>query len=155
MLLRTLITEVTDPSDLGFDPSGDSGFGDTGLGAFGAFGVVFVVLFVVVVGVVLYRLVQGGMQWQANNESPLATVPATVVTKRQETGGGGHDTRVVTRYYATFQLASGERLELPLDGREFGLLAEADHGQLTHQGTRFKGFERSGAPSAVQDSPQD
>jgi hypothetical protein len=151
-----------DPSDTGFD---DPLHPDTGLSGFGAFGVIFVLAFIAVVGIVLYRLVQGGAQWQQNNASPELTVAAKVVTKRQDTDGGRNDTSVRTSYFATFELLSGERLELPVPGGQFGLLAEGDQGQLTHQGTRFKGFERSVAPSVApatplppnlpQDSPQD
>jgi len=45
-------------------------------------------------------------------------------------------------YYATFQVASGDRIELKISGKEYGILAEGDIGDLTFQGTRYKGFER-------------
>ena len=48
-----------------------------------------------------------------------------------------------TSYYATFQVESGDRMELLLNGREYGLLAEGDRGWLTFQGTRYLGFERT------------
>ncbi len=35
-----------------------------------------------------------------------------------------------TWYYASFQLPDGQRLELSLDGREYGQLAEGDSGIL-------------------------
>lgn len=48
-----------------------------------------------------------------------------------------------TRYYATFQVESGDRMELAVSGPEYGMLAEGDRGTLTFQGTRYLGFERS------------
>ena len=44
--------------------------------------------------------------------------------------------------YATFQVESGDRMELSMTGTEYGLLAEGDRGKLTFQGTRYLGFER-------------
>lgn len=40
-------------------------------------------------------------------------------------------------YYATFQVESGDRMELSVSGTEYGLLAEGDMGKLTFQGTRY------------------
>ena len=48
-----------------------------------------------------------------------------------------------TRYFVTFQTENGERTELAVEGREYGMLAEGDSGQLTFQGTRYMGFERN------------
>lgn len=45
--------------------------------------------------------------------------------------------------YATFQVESGDRMELRLAGNEYGLLVEGDKGKLSFQGTRFLGFERT------------
>lgn len=42
----------------------------------------------------------------------------------------------------TFQVQSGDRLELGVDDPEFGMLAEEDIGMLTFQGTRYKEFVR-------------
>lgn len=47
-----------------------------------------------------------------------------------------------TRYYVTFQVDSGDRMELPMTGSEYGMLAEGDVGKLTFQGTRYLSFER-------------
>lgn len=49
-----------------------------------------------------------------------------------------------TTYYATFQVESGDRLELCVSGGESGLLVEGDRDRLTFQGARYLGFERSG-----------
>ena len=47
-----------------------------------------------------------------------------------------------TSYYVTFQVESGDRMELSVRGKEYGLLAEGDYGRLTFQGTRYLGFQR-------------
>ena len=47
-----------------------------------------------------------------------------------------------TTYYVTFQVESGDRMELRLSGTEYGQLAEGDTGKLSFQGTRYLGFER-------------
>jgi hypothetical protein len=53
----------------------------------------------------------------------------------------GHE-HATTNYYVTFQLENGERLEFLVKGTEYGMLSESDHGRLSHQGTRYHGFER-------------
>ena len=45
-------------------------------------------------------------------------------------------------FYVTFEVESGDRMELSVVGSEFGLLVEGDKGRLTFQGTRYLGFER-------------
>ena len=47
-----------------------------------------------------------------------------------------------TTYYATFQVESGDRMELEVDGSDYGMLVEGDTGKLSFQGTRYLGFER-------------
>jgi hypothetical protein len=42
----------------------------------------------------------------------------------------------------TFEVESGDRMELHISAQEYGLLAEGDMGKLTFQGTRYHGFER-------------
>ncbi len=127
--------------------SGFSGF-DMG---FGVFGVMFTVVFVLVIGMFIVIAVKGISQWNKNNHSPRLTVPATIVAKRTNVsshhhhnhgGTGMHHTSHSTTYYVTFQVESGDRMELHVAGHEFGMLIEGDHGKLTFQGTRYLGFER-------------
>lgn len=123
------------------------GFG-FGLG-FDMFGVMFTIMFVLVIGMFIVTAVKGLSQWNKNNHSPRLTVPATVVAKRTNVtrhhhGGanGHHHHHTSTSYYVTFQVESGDRMELHLSGQEYGLLIEGDRGNLTFQGTRYLGFER-------------
>ena len=114
------------------------------------FPIFFVVVFVIVIGGFLFAIVSGARQWHKNNQSPRLTVDATVVSKRTNVSHhhhagndnmGGH-TSTSTSYYVTFQVESGDRMELHLTGREYGMLAEGDRGQLHFQGTRYLGFDR-------------
>lgn len=110
------------------------------------FPVIFTVMFVLILGVFIVTLVRGVGQWHKNNNSPRLTVPATVVSKRMEVShhhnSESHMTNSSTCYYATFQVESGDRMELTVSGSDYGYLVEGDHGRLTFQGTRFLGFER-------------
>jgi len=83
----------------------------------------------------------------ASEGSPVVTTTARLVTKRGEVHGGTGESRARTAYFATFETSTGERCELALPARECGLIADGDTGQLTYQGTRFKGFARSSIAS--------
>ena len=116
---------------------------------FDMFGIMFTLVFVLVIGVFVATAVKGIGEWSKNNNSPRLTVPATVVAKRTNVtrhrhGGvnGHHHHHTSTTYYVTFQVESGDRMELHMDGCEYGLLIEGDTGKLTFQGTRYLGFER-------------
>ena len=111
-------------------------------GGFDFFGIMFVLIPIIIIGVFAFIIIKGISEWSSNNQSPLLTVPAEVVTKRSRTSGGAGDSSARTSYYVTFEVESGDRIELRMNGREYGMLAEEDLGILTFQGTRYKGFER-------------
>ena len=127
------------------------GFG--GMGAFGGFGmfnIMFTIVFILVIGTFVVILVKGISEWNKNNHSPRLTVPATIIAKRTNVsrhrhGGANshHHHHTSTTYYVTFQVESGDRMEFHISGQEYGLLIEGDHGNLSFQGTRYLGFERS------------
>lgn len=115
---------------------------------FDLFQILFTILFVLVAVVIVVTIIRNLSQWHKNNQSPRLTVPATVVSKRvnvthHRSGTDMTQCHTSTAYYATFQVESGDRMELSLPGREYGLLVEGDRGNLSFQGTRFLGFERS------------
>ena len=128
------------------------GFGmgfNQGMGMFNTFGIMFTIVFVLVIGMFIVIAVKGIGQWNKNNHSPRLTVPATVVAKRTNVSHhrhGGvndhHHHHTSTSYYVTFQVESGDRMELHVAGTEYGMLIEGDSGNLTFQGTRYLGFER-------------
>lgn len=114
---------------------------------FGMIGVMSSLMFILVFGVFLVVFIKIIGQWSKNNKSPRLTVPATVVAKRtnvsRHRSGTDHmHHHTSTSYYVTFQVDSGDRMELSMSGQEYGLLIEGDRGQLTFQGTRYLGFER-------------
>ena len=111
------------------------------------FSILFPLVFLVGLGMILFTVVSNLRTWSKNNAAPRLTVPATVVAKRIDVshhhhGGETHHMTTSTRYYVTFQVESGDRMELPVSGREYGMLAEGDIGKLTFQGTRYLSFER-------------
>lgn len=111
------------------------------------FPVIFIIIFFIVIGMFVLILVRGVHEWHGNNQSPVLTVEASVVTKRQDVSHHhdhhDHHHHATVWYYVTFQVESGDRMEFGVAGTEFGLLAEGDHGRLTFQGSRYLGFERA------------
>lgn len=114
----------------------------------GGFEKIFFLMFALVFGMILVTFIRGIMQWNRNNNSPRLTVDATVAAKRTQVNhhhhhaDGAMHTAHSTSYYATFQVESGDRMELHVSGMEYGMLAEGDVGKLTFQGTRYLGFVR-------------
>lgn len=110
---------------------------------FGAVFLMFLAVFVLIFVTVLRR-------WHGNNKSPVLTVDASVVTKRTRISGTNRGSQLnghthfsnTTYYYVTFEVESGDRMELAVSGEDYGMLAEGDRGRLTFQGTRYLGFER-------------
>ena len=101
------------------------------------FFVVWLAMFVGIIG-------RNIAEWSKNNASPRLSVDARVVTKRTSVHHHHHKnhTSHSHSYYVTFEVESGDRMELRVDGDEYGLLVEGDQGLLTFQGTRYLGFER-------------
>lgn len=107
-------------------------------------------IFLAVLAVFVAVVVKGIGQWNRNNHSPRLSVPAQLVAKRTDistthhhmAGEHHHHHHTYTTCYLTFQVDSGDRMELPVSGQQYGLLMEGDRGQLTFQGTRFLDFQR-------------
>lgn len=114
----------------------------------GLFEILFVMMFVVILGMILTTAVQSLHRWNQNNNSPRLTVDAMVAAKRTQVGAHHHGTGAsahvshYTHYFITFQVESGDRMELPVEDTDYGMLVEGDRGRLTFQGTRYLGFVR-------------
>ena len=114
---------------------------------FGIFGVIFILLFILVFAtfiVVFSRIIR---QKRKDDRSPRLTVPVTVVSRRADVRVHHHNNTNMhhttsTTYYATFEVESGDRMELHVPATEYGLLIDGDQGDLTFQGSRFLSFER-------------
>ena len=96
------------------------------------------ITFIIVFGIIIFGIFSSIKQGIKNNNSPLLTVPAKVVSKRIYVRGEHSH----TTYYVTFEVQSGDRMELRVDGDEYGMLVEEDLGLLSFQGTRYVSFER-------------
>jgi Protein of unknown function (DUF2500) len=99
------------------------------------------IIFVIVISFILISLFKGISQWSKNNDSPVLSVRAKVLGKRTAVRGGG-ETRAYSQYYITFEVESGDRLELKVKDTDYGMLVEGDQGELTFQGRRYLGFDR-------------
>lgn len=83
-------------------------------------------------------------QFIENENSPVLTVSAVIVDMRRKTHHhhhkhGHHHSH---SYHITFETQDGERIELRVKRYEYNELSIGDRGMLTHQGTRYLGFER-------------
>lgn len=113
---------------------------------------IVIIGFVVILGMIVIQAVNGTIQWNRNNQSPVLTVDAAVVTKRSQVsvhGQAGNQTAAAssTEYFVTFEVESGDRMEFYVPAQEYGMLAEGDVGKLTFQGSRYKEFIRDSAQS--------
>ena len=117
---------------------------------FSVFPVLFMMVFLLVFGTIAYTIFKSIKQEHKNNQSPRLTVEAKVVTKRTSyRKSGGRDNHMspgYTTYYVTFEVKSGDRMELSVQGHEYGMLVEGDFGELSFQGTRYLGFQRKVKP---------
>lgn len=111
------------------------------------FPVMFALVFLFIIGSFISILVKSIRQKRKDDRSPRLTVEATVVAKRADVShrhrGGNDMSYSSTEYYVTFQVASGDRMELHVTGYDYGMLVEGDRGKLSFQGSRFLGFERT------------
>ena len=112
----------------------------------------FPVIFILIFIMIIFTLAKGISTWHKNNNSPRLTVSARIVAKRQNTtyhnqpnagdtsGAHGYHTTSSTTYYVTFQVESGDRIEMSVSGSVYGKLTEGDEVKFTFQGTRYLQF---------------
>lgn len=110
-------------------------------------GTVLPIFLALIVGIIAVSAGRGLLQWSRNNNSPLQSIPARIVSKRsevrqQQSQDEGSSSRTSTTYYLTYESEDGVRREFKVDGHEYGMSAEGDRGLLTYQGTRYHGFQR-------------
>lgn len=113
------------------------------------FPIIFIVIFLIILSTFLFTIFFNLKQWRKNNKSPILTVDAKIVSRRQHISRRAHNHNdqihhtSSSKYFVTFEFESGDRLELNVPYNEFGYLVEGDTGKLTFQGTRFHKFERN------------
>jgi hypothetical protein len=120
--------------------------------SFGGFNLMFglfPIMFFLVFGLIIFTFIKGIKQNMYNNKQPVIPVDAKIVAKRYDVShhhhhgsDNMHHTSSSTWYYVTFEMTNGERMELQVPSKEFGMLVEGDEGTLQFQGTRFIGFTR-------------
>lgn len=101
---------------------------------------IFAFTFTAVVFIIVFS--KAFKQARINKNSPKLTVYAELVGKRNHYYKGSSSMHTSSRYYATFEVESGDRMELLIPAQEIGLLVEGDKGKLTFQGNLFICFER-------------
>ncbi|WAA09349.1 DUF2500 domain-containing protein [Fervidibacillus albus] len=112
------------------------------------FTIFFFIISSIIILTIIISAIKGIKQWRKNEQSPELSVPAIVKSKRTEVHTYRHhddhhsSTSANTTYFVTFEFESGDRMELKLLGKDYGMLAEGDVGILTFKGTRYLGFER-------------
>jgi hypothetical protein len=118
------------------------------------FGFVSIIIMIGAISIfvlIILTFIRQAKQSRKNSQSPVLTVDATIITKRIEDTEPKHfaeadDTysrpSLSAWYYTTFQVDSGDRMELLIPSNEFGLLTEGDKGKLTFQGTKYLSFIR-------------
>jgi len=99
----------------------------------------------------IFSLIRGTIRWNDNDLSPVLVVDAKVISKRMlNTRIQPYHTRIPLFRYsvstytclATFEVESGNRMELEIPEKRYSLITERDFGRLTFQGTRYIKFKR-------------
>ena len=113
------------------------------------FPLMFLVVFIFIISTIIGTFVTRAKRERKNDQSPRVTADAKVVSRRMQVGENRHRSNNdmmhsynYSKYFVTFEFESGDRVEMPVDGSEYGLLVEGDTGKLTFQGTRYLGFTR-------------
>lgn len=124
---------------------------------FTLFPIIFLVMFGLFVAMFISAIARDAKRRRKDDNSPRLVVDARVVSKRMQVGSTRHvnhhnhgshmDTDYSyshsTTYFVTFEVESGDRMELSVNGSDYGLMVEGDCGKLSFQGSRFLGFARS------------
>jgi len=102
-----------------------------------------------VIGGFIYVIIRGITNYSRNASQPVLTEHVRVIGKRTNvsshvntSNSNMNNRRTSTTYYVAFETDAGQRLELRMSGREYGIIMEGDIGNLMYQGEWFKGFDR-------------
>lgn len=118
---------------------------DTDLDAFKIIAFVFPILFIFVFAGIFLTLIKVLKQWNYNNTQPEIRVSAKLITKTTKEIQQKRKHYIMpspTSYSLTFEVESGESIELRVDGLTYRKFIENEIGILTYQGNRFIHFER-------------
>ena len=98
-----------------------------------------IIFCLVVFGLIGYRLIKVFLEFSYNNSKEVFKRQAKIIGKRMKVYG---ENGTETEYYVTFEFEDGERLELKVKDKVYGLITNGDEGILEYQGRRFWNFER-------------
>ncbi|MUG47489.1 DUF2500 domain-containing protein [Paenibacillus woosongensis] len=122
---------------------------------FGVMNTALPIFFIIILGIILISVGRGILRYANNSKQPLLIVSTIIVGKRTEVSHRHNTDTAVSqmdsKYFITFEVESGDRLEFPVSGLEYGQCAEGDQGKLSFQGNRYLGFERLGKSSRNMD----
>ena len=124
----------------------DDGFSGPSLAAFLPALIIPLIVFGIIVTVIVVAVTKHAKQVSL----PHTTATAKVIGKRTYVSGGKGS---YTTYFATFELDTGERIELKVSSRAYGLIMEQDRGQLVMQGKRLIDFTVSQSGTAARNAP--
>ena len=109
----------------------------------------FTLVPIIVIGGFIFVIIKGIANYSRNASQPVLTEHVRVIGKRtnvssrmNSSNSNMHNRRTSTTYYVAFETDAGQRLELRMSGREYGIIMEGDIGNLMYQGEWFKGFDR-------------
>ncbi|KJD44744.1 hypothetical protein QD47_15355 [Paenibacillus terrae] len=109
----------------------------------GSFDAIFFIVFgIIAIGfiAIIAKAIGTGL---SNQAAELEQRSCKVVDKRTRVRGGSGDFSASTNYYVTFEFDGGERKELEVKDRDFGMIVTGDRGELRYKGTRFLEFVRA------------
>lgn len=108
---------------------------------FGIFPIFFVIAFSIFLLIFVSVFIKSLKRSRYNHAAPQLSVKAKLVGRR--TSITHHpDFMSSTRYYLTFEVESGDRLEFETSGELYGMSIEGDFGKLTFKGTELIDFIR-------------
>lgn len=113
-------------------------------GGFFLFRFMFMLVPFMIFGIIGFRMYAAFNRGKRNSRAPQLTVEAQVVAKRTQ-GTYSSDDSIdggTTHYYVTFEFLSGDRMELEVEGYDYGLMVEGDIGKLSFKGDRFLNYVR-------------
>ena len=125
------------------------------------FGLIPFLMFASVFALIIGIIVKNISEEAKNSKAPVQTVSARIVSKRIDSHSTGSTMTALsdgmmsgtptgsTQHYVTFEAPDGSRLELRVQGSEYGMLAEGDYGELTFQRKRYIGFNRQATPEQM------
>lgn len=98
------------------------------------FMVFFFIMFFGILAFIIFVVFTMIRKSNAHRKLPRVTTYAKLIEKRT------YSSEKFTYYYATFELQSGDRMEIRVPRERAGLIVEGDEGELTFQGDMFVDF---------------